>query len=163
MDDLSDHPSEDDDDENYERMGGQSIAPPVEEGTPTTQKWEAMLQKRLGETWGLCKLVTLWEMRLAIFARETHMAGDAPTIRDVQVARSATGVGGVMGNKGGLVVALTFGETTLCFVSAHLAVHGHCLATRNANLQQIVRDTREKARRAALESPSPLRSLLYPG
>ena len=33
------------------------------------------------------------------------------------------GVGGFMGNKGGLVVKLDFGQTSLVFVSSHLAAH----------------------------------------
>ena len=40
-------------------------------------------------------------------------------------ARSATGIGGVCGNKGGLVMALTYRTTSLAFISCHLAAHDH--------------------------------------
>ena len=49
-----------------------------------------------------------------------------------------------MGNKGGLVIALSFGQMTLCFVSCHLAAHSHKLAARNAMLQDILHDTRKQ-------------------
>ena len=81
------------------------------------QKWEQMILRRLGGGWDLCTNVTLWEMRLGIFAREELLTGDAPLIRGVQTARSRTGIGGFGGNKGGLVVALKLGHASLCFVS----------------------------------------------
>lgn len=36
---------------------------------------------------------------------------------------SATGIAGVLGNKGGLVVKLNVDATSLVFISAHLAAH----------------------------------------
>ena len=105
--------------------------------------WEGMVMRRLGsEAWRLCKLITLREMHLAVFVRSVHFQGDAPLLRNVQAARSATGIGGVVGNKGGLVVALTFGAMRLCFASCHLAAHSHRLAARNANCAEILRETR---------------------
>ena len=108
----------------------------------TMGPWEEMVKRRLGNEWGLCKMVTLWEMRLAVFARENHLSGEGALIH-LQSARSATGIGSVMGNKGGLVITLHFGRMSMCFVSCHLAAHAHKLTARNANLQEILRETKQ--------------------
>lgn len=52
----------------------------------------------------------------------------------------ATGIGNVLGNKGGVVVSLLFRHTSLCFVSSHLAAHQEHTATRNANYKAIVKN-----------------------
>jgi hypothetical protein len=41
----------------------------------------------------------------------------------VEHTREATGLAGVLGNKGGLAVKLKVARTTFCFVSCHLAAH----------------------------------------
>ena len=43
--------------------------------------------------------------------------------------------------KGGLVVKLMFGQTSLVFVSCHLAAHAHKLKQRNENCKEILRET----------------------
>ena len=80
------------------------------------------------------------EMRLSVWARkELH-----PHISEVETAKEACGIGGVVGNKGGLVVKLQVDGTTLCFVSSHLAAHeGEKKAVkRNADVAEILRNTR---------------------
>ena len=90
--------------------------------------------------------VVLWEQRLTVYARK-HMLetkegdkeGDKrPPIHSVQTSCSRTGVGGVLGNKGGLVAKLGIYDTTICIVSAHLAAHAHKLAARNDDCQVCV-------------------------
>jgi hypothetical protein len=89
---------------------------------------------------------TLWGIHLLLFARP-HIAEDISglQVRRVpgvvccvallspcvcscvlwgvrQVSTEATGIGGVMGNKGGVAVGFTYKETTrMAFVGAHLA------------------------------------------
>ena len=155
---ANDDDDDDDDDEDHEQHD--ESEPPLKVATQSPDRrisrdepskreestqWEAMLGRRLGSHWTLCKLIVLRQMRLAVFVRGKHLSADTttpPTVRNVQSARSATGIGGVVGNKGGLVVALTFGHTSICFVSCHLAAHAHKLAQRNANCREILRETR---------------------
>ena len=56
---------------------------------------------------------------LLVFARSELM----PRIADVQRATFPTGKGGMLGNKGAVAVRLVCCDTTLCFVSAHLAAN----------------------------------------
>ena len=102
--------------------------------------WDRMVSARLGKSYGLVKRVVLWQMRLSVYAKASHLRDK--TIHHVQTATSATGgVGGLLGNKGGLVVKLDFGLTSLVFVSCHLAAHSHKLEQRNQNCEEIIRET----------------------
>jgi len=58
-----------------------------------------------GSGWYVVKHTVLWEMRLTLFAR----CELARHIRAVASAKSATGIAGVLGNKGGLSINATFG------------------------------------------------------
>ena len=71
-------------------------------------------------------------MRLSVYAKQEWLTGRHKCISEVQSAYSATGaLNGTFGNKGGLVVKLDFGGTSMAFVSCHLAAHSHKLAERN--------------------------------
>ena len=53
-------------------------------------------------------------------------------------ARPHAGVGNVLGNKGGVGVALTYmNHTRLLFVNAHFAAHDHKVAQRQADYLRI--------------------------
>ena len=142
-----------------------SVAPPVEEDAgerekeddPIAQKgtsqrriekdaylWDRMVEKRLGKGYTRVKHAALWEMRLTIYAKVEWARGVSPKIHHVQVAKSATGVAGVLANKGGIVIRLDFGRTSLGFCSCHLAAHDHKLKQRNENCQEILRETEHK-------------------
>ena len=70
---------------------------------------------------------TLGEMRLLVFARSAIV----PMISEIETAQEACGIGGVVGNKGGLVVKLNVAYTSMAFVSCHLAAHSHKNEQRN--------------------------------
>ena len=106
--------------------------------------WDRMVSRRLGKGYTVVKHVTLWEMRLTIYAKVEWARGLHSKIHHVQAAKSATGVGGVLANKGGLVVRLDFGRTSLAFCSCHLAAHAHKNEQRNKNCQEILRETEHK-------------------
>ena len=108
--------------------------------------WEEMVLERLGPGFAVCRHIIMWEMRLTVFARKVHLTGKAACITDVQAAASATGIAGVLGNKGGLVIKLRFGSTELAFISSHLAAHSHRINERNANCQEILEETRTKVK-----------------
>jgi len=61
-----------------------------------------------------------------------------PHIGAVQAAQVATGVLGIMGNKGAVAVRFRVHDTTLCFLCAHLAAHRGAVAARNADFGAIM-------------------------
>jgi len=58
-------------------------------------------------------------IRLDIFVSEATNQ----RVSKVAVAQERTGIAGVVGNKGGVCVRLNVGETSIAFLSAHLAAH----------------------------------------
>ena len=60
---------------------------------------------------------SLMMMRLMVLVRREHRH----RISGVTTGSVPTGIGNVIGNKGGLGIALKFIETSLCFVGSHLA------------------------------------------
>lgn len=75
-------------------------------------------------------------MRLYVLALEQL----AEEISDVYVAGENTGIGGVMANKGGIIVTLTVRGTRLSFMTCHLEAHegAHHYVNRNKNLAEIL-------------------------
>jgi hypothetical protein len=81
-----------------------------------------LLQLHVGDDYEMVSAVTeptLKEMRLVVFAHKRVM----PLIDGVETARANTGIGNMLGNKGGLMVKLDISGTTLGFTSCHLAPH----------------------------------------
>jgi len=98
--------------------------------------WLAILIRHMGPKYTLLKYHSLWEIRLAVFCRNKH----TPFITDIRTYTEATGVGNMLGNKGAVVVSLSFLHTTFCFVSSHLAAHQQKAAERNANVVDIIKN-----------------------
>ena len=70
----------------------------------------------------------------------TLRAAHDPTIincRDVAIEATGTGALGVMGNKGACCIRLKAFDSTLCFVSSHLAAHRDHVAQRNSDFKAI--------------------------
>ena len=67
-------------------------------------------------------------------------------ISDVKWAAEATGLGHVHDNKGGIVLAMDFLDTWICFVSAHLAAHEgeEHKERRNADYAETSSSTRSR-------------------
>jgi len=78
-----------------------------------------LAQLHLGEAYTALGLRELGEMKLAIFVHDDT----APYVRGVRQSVERTGLGGVVANKGGIVVALDIGNIQLAFASCHLAAH----------------------------------------
>jgi hypothetical protein len=81
-----------------------------------------LLQIHIGDDYEIVSAVTeptLKEMRLVVFAHKRLM----PLLNGVETARANTGIGNMLGNKGGLMVKLDIAGTTLGFTSCHLAPH----------------------------------------
>jgi inositol polyphosphate 5-phosphatase INPP5B/F len=62
-------------------------------------------------------------------------------VSDVQVATTATGALGSVGNKGGVAVSLTLHMTKLCFITAHLAAGQSQVNKRNEDIHTILTTT----------------------
>ncbi|DAZ97999.1 TPA: hypothetical protein N0F65_005157, partial [Lagenidium giganteum] len=88
----------------------------------------------LGDNYALVGKVELMEMRLFIYV---HIKHNATHLEKMSVP---TGLGSVLGNKGGLIFKLCIENTTLCFVSCHLAAHQDqkFLDKRNADCASIL-------------------------
>ncbi len=78
--------------------------------------------------------MSLLHIRLCVFVAKKH----AHKISNVRKASVATGIGNVIGNKGGCFVSLSFNETSLCFVGCHLAAREERYEQRCTNVQQIL-------------------------
>eukprot|EP00937_MAST-01D_sp_MAST-1D-sp2_P000302 g302.t1 len=89
---------------------------------------------------------TLKEMRSIVLVHERHLP------EDVETSYANTGIGGVLGNKGGLVTKLSIRGTTLGFVSCHLAPHAHKNHKRAEMLQGILQGARVGFRKLQLDS-----------
>jgi len=94
------------------------------------------VQKWLGNKYQPVSYEKLLEMKLMVFCHKAL----APHISDVCSMKEATGLLHVVGNKGGLVVRMKVGQTTLAFVSCHLAAHegDNYLDRRNSDCAEIL-------------------------
>ena len=72
-------------------------------------------------------------MHIVVFVRRelsTYVSG-------VDRARVATGMGNVIGNKGGVGVCMNVGGTSLLFINSHFAAHQHAVDKRNTDFWAI--------------------------
>jgi len=104
------------------------------------QDWLSKVHASLPHGFTLLTSVSLWEMRLLCFVRENLMF----YVSKVRSASEATGVGNVVGNKGGLGIAFSFGCTSFCFVGAHLAAHVEHFSARNEMYYEIIEGLSDK-------------------
>lgn len=73
----------------------------------------------LGQTWYPARTRALGEMQLGVFVRQELK----PFVHDIHAAVERTGVADIGSNKGGIAIRLCIGNTSLGFVSSHLAAH----------------------------------------
>lgn len=75
-------------------------------------------------------------------------------VTNVSVNTVATGILGMLGNKGGVAVTLRLHATELCFVCSHLAAHQHEFERRNQDFHDICdRMTFSQYKRQSLDYP----------
>jgi len=63
----------------------------------------------------------------------------AARVSNVLMSTCATGVGDVLGNKGGVGLSFTYQETSLAFVACHLAARSERVSQRAENVSRILR------------------------
>jgi endonuclease/exonuclease/phosphatase family metal-dependent hydrolase len=59
-------------------------------------------------------------------------------VHSIRKSTEATGLGNVLGNKGGTVVSFGFHDLSMCFVNTHLAAHQDQTKRRNADVASVV-------------------------
>jgi len=98
--------------------------------------WFGVIQTHLGDAYVPVESSELLQMRLIVFAKKDIQKD----IDEIETTTEATGLGGVVGNKGGLVVRFKCRGTTFAFISCHLAAHeGEKFRNqRNANCYEVL-------------------------
>jgi len=116
----------------------------------TSGHFQAVLERnlnggKLGEEGGqyvLLKLSEMMEIRLFLFIRRDKVIAGGCSLDSlvdgIVTAVEATGLGGVVGNKGGAAMLLRLEDTHVGFVTAHLAAHQDKSARRNADAREIL-------------------------
>merc|ERR1711991_258636 len=93
------------------------------------------LERFRGHDYKLVGSMTLWAIHVFVYAKGEV----ASKISHIRTAEQATGIGHVMGNKGGVAVAFTYDDDThFCFVGSHLAARAKRLKERAQNYRDIV-------------------------
>ncbi|KAF0973424.1 hypothetical protein FDP41_008128 [Naegleria fowleri] len=72
-------------------------------------------------------------MFCCVFIAEKYLS----QVKDVQAVSLALGAMGVMGNKGAVGIRLKIADTSMCFVTTHLAPHMNGVQKRNQNFMDI--------------------------
>jgi len=100
------------------------------------QRIEECLAPKKGAAGGYTLVMTrsLVGLLLCVYVSQRVL----PFVSDVRSTYQATGIMGVMGNKGGVCIRLSVYDTSLCFVCAHLAAHRENVVGRNADYKTIV-------------------------
>lgn len=101
------------------------------------RKFSQVIENSMPPEYQLIAKYHLMEIKLLIFVHHRHSSRVVKTERVAE----ATGIGNVVGNKGGVAVKLTLDDTTFCFVCSHLAAHEgpKFLQQRNDDVVEIMR------------------------
>ena len=122
-------------------QGHFDIVSVVLEECKNKEQWVADMQTAFrtegglrGNNYQLVGTMTLWAIHIMVYAKESVYEH----ISNVRIAEQATGMGGIMGNKGGVAVGFTFKDSTrFCFVGSHLAARCKRLKERRQNYMDI--------------------------
>lgn len=106
----------------------------------TRGDWISQLKSHInGSEDNYCTLATerLMEIVVLILVRKAHFH----KITNIQTGTIPTGIGDIIGNKGGVVVGFNFEDTSICFVGSHLAARAERLPQRRENYIRIIKNT----------------------
>ncbi|KAK9728505.1 hypothetical protein K7432_000987 [Basidiobolus ranarum] len=121
-------------------IGTQECQRPISESVlfPSKEEWEKQLVELLSPQYVLIKSETMAALHLAVFVwRDCRH-----WIKATHSAQVATGIGGVIGNKGGVGISVLFGTTSLLFVNSHFTAHQGKVADRNYDYKRIDKELR---------------------
>jgi endonuclease/exonuclease/phosphatase family metal-dependent hydrolase len=97
--------------------------------------WTNSLNEFFGSAYHLVKSKNLMEIRLHIYVRKHYLS----RIERVRSGRESTGLGHVIGNKGGVAIGFTIDDVSICFITSHLAAHQDKSTKRNSDVAEIIR------------------------
>ena len=101
--------------------------------------WEQRVPKSLrtlfnGKEYELIASKYMVGLCLLVFADKERVM---PHVKSIMTSSIATGIGGIVGNKGGIGVSFLLRDTRLCFVNTHLAAHRDNVKARNSDFHEI--------------------------
>ena len=110
-----------------------------------SQQWERMISSAIGSKYVLISSKQMIGILLVIFIKKELF----PFVRAMTFDKVAVGIGGVVGNKGAVVTRFNLFDTTLYFLTSHLAARKEKkrVHRRNQNVATIIHNIR-------LEDPS---------
>jgi hypothetical protein len=84
---------------------------------PSKELWEQRLKQYLGNQYEMVASETLVALHIAVFVHRDLL----DYVAGVQQGSVATGIGNMLGNKGGVGIGLSFGPSafTILFISSH--------------------------------------------
>ncbi|KNE61056.1 hypothetical protein AMAG_06811 [Allomyces macrogynus ATCC 38327] len=102
---------------------------------PSKAEWERQLIGTFGKHYDMvaCQTMAALHLCILVWNKCTHL------VSNVQASCVPTGIGGVVGNKGGVGIALSFGSKSMVFVNVHLTAHQDNVHLRNADYLRIER------------------------
>ena len=106
-----------------------------------TAQWLQLIERSLEDScrrngedgYALLGTKSLVGLMICVFVLKKHR----PNVAGVQTCSVATGVMGVVGNKGACAVRFELFDTSFCFVCAHLAAHTDAVDARNMDYRTI--------------------------
>ncbi|KAF9329681.1 inositol polyphosphate 5-phosphatase [Podila minutissima] len=103
---------------------------------PSKSAWEKQLQAAIGPDYVMLKTETMAALHIAVFIwkpiQDLVSAVDSSTV--------ATGIGGIVGNKGAVAISVYLGSTSFLFVNAHLTAHQSNTHARNSDYKRIIQE-----------------------
>jgi len=108
-------------------------------------RWEQQVRSHLGEDYFMIGSHNMSAIHVMVFLHRYIWR----YCWDIKTGQVATGLGNLIGNKGGTQVGFNLGRTSLLFVNAHLAAHAGKMKERTQSLTRIFCDSpirRDKAK-----------------
>lgn len=104
--------------------------------TPRQDEWLKISEQGLPlkAKYTKVKTIRLVGILLIVFVKNEYL----PYVSKVDAETVATGIMGLMGNKGGVAIRLQIHNTSICFVNSHLAAHTEEFERRNQDYRDIL-------------------------
>ena len=100
---------------------------------PGKARWSRCVQDLLGPAYVQVAQQTLGAIHVMAFVRTSLF----PYVHHIEHGAVATGIGDIVGNKGGVAIGFDIGSTSFLFINAHFAAHQGAVAQRNADYLKI--------------------------
>jgi hypothetical protein len=96
--------------------------------------WFEYVQHHLGKEYLTLASMSVWDTLLIVLSRKKHLL----KITNVEGSTKATVHKSVCGTKGGIGISLRYLETSMAFVTCHLAARLERNAMRNTNIEEVI-------------------------